>query len=315
MQAIIVKEFGSADQLLLSSLPDLTPGKGEVIIDVEAAGVGLVDVLLRQGLLGVSAPGYIPGIEVAGRVSALGAGVDQRLVGKRVFALGKGGYAQQFVAGAEELVELPDEVTSQGAVALGVNALVARFSIERARLQPGERVLVRGASGGIGSLVAQMGLKLGAEVTAVTSSSMADRVAALGVRRVLERGTNTEPPGPFDVIIDPVAGDAVLALINTLAPNGRYVVNGAAAGYPPAGIAEVMLQSFRRSPTYSLLSLDSVSQEEKARVATALFAEAARGELSPLIAQVLPLHEAAIAHKILEAGDNFGKLVLQPKAA
>jgi NADPH2:quinone reductase len=312
MQAIIVEKFGPADQLFLTSLPDLSPGQGEVVIELEAAGVGLVDVLQRQGRLGASAPGYIPGVEVAGRVAAIGAGVDERLVGKRVFALGQGGYAQQFAAGADGLVELPEEITSEAAVALGVNAMVARFSIKMARLRSGERALVRGASGGIGSMVAHMAVKLGAEVTAVTSSSMADRVAALGVRRVLERGTALESEGPFDVIIDPVAGDAILALISTLAPNGRYVVNGAAGGFPPAGVAEVMLQGFSRSPTYSLLSLDSVPEEERVQVATELFAEAARGELSPLIAQVLPLHEAAIAHKMLEAGGNFGKLVLHP---
>src|SRR5690606_33794228 len=144
------------------------------------------------------------------------------------------------------------------------------------------------------------------------NSSAAESVAALGVRHVLRRGTDPEPEGPFDVIIDPVAGEAVLALIGALGPNGRYVVNGAAAGFPPAGIGQVMLQGFSRSPTYSLLSLDSISGEERHRVATELFAEAARGELRPFIAQVLPLHQAATAHKVLEAGGSFGKVVLQP---
>lgn len=312
MQAIVVKDFGSADQLSLVSLPNLTPGEGEVVIEVEAAGVGLVDVLQRQGYLGRSAPGYIPGVEVAGRVVVVGAGVDGQLAGKRVFAQGQGGYAQQFVASAGGLVELPEGLSSEAAVALGTNALVASFSIARARLQPGERVLVRGASGGIGAMVARMAVRLGAVVTAVTNSNAAESVAALGVRYVLRRGIDPEPGGPFDVIIDPVAGEAVLALIGTLAPNGRYVVNGAAAGLPPAGIGEAMLQGFSKSPTYSLLSLDSVPGGERLGVAKELFAEAARGELSPLIAQVLPLHEAATAHKMLEAGTTFGKVVLQP---
>lgn len=314
MQAIVVKEFGSADQLSLTELPDLLPAAGEVVIDVEAAGVGLVDVLQRQGFLGVSAPGYIPGVEVAGRVVAVGSGVDEHLKGTRVFAQGRGGYAQQFVASASGLVPLPDHVSSEAAVALGVNALVASFSITRARLEAGERLLVRGASGGIGAMVAQLAVRRGAVVTAMTSSGMADSVAALGVQHVLRRGIDPEPEGPFDVIIDPVAGEAMLALIETLAPNGRYVVNGAAAGFPPATVSQVLLQCFTKSLTYSLLSLDSVPQEERLTVATALFAEAARGELKPHIVQVLPLREAAEAHRALEAGGFFGKVVLKPKA-
>lgn len=311
MRAIVVKEFGSADQLSLSTLPDPAPGAGEVVVAVEAAGVGLVDVLQRQGYLGAS-PGFVPGIEVAGRVAGVGAGVDGALLGKRVFAHGQGGYAERFVAGAGGLVELPDAVSTEAAVTLGVNALVARFSILRAGLRAGERVLVRGASGGIGALAAQMAVRLGAEVTAATSAGAAESVAGLGVRHIVRRGIDPEPQGPFDVIIDPVAGAAMPALIGELAPNGRYVVNGAAAGLPPAEIGQAMLQIFSRSPSYSMVSLDSIPPEERRRAATDLFAEAARGELLPLVSEVLPLQEAARAHKMLEAGGRFGKLVLRP---
>lgn len=311
MQAIVVNEFGPADHLSLIDVPARTAGDGEVVIAVEAAGVGLVDVLQRQGYLGASAP-YIPGVEVAGRVASVGAGVDARLIGQRVFAQGQGGYAQQFVAGAGGLVMLPDGVSFEAAVALGINALVARFSLGTARLEAGERVLVRGASGGIGAMAAQMAAQMGAAVTAVTNRQAADGVAALGVSRVIRRGIDPEPEGPFDVVIDPVAGDAVPALLGTLAPNGRYIVNGAAAGLPPAGIGEALLQGFSRSPSYSLFSLDSVSRDAVLAAATEIFAQAARGELRPLIAEVLPLHEAARAHKILEAGKSFGKLVLTP---
>lgn len=311
MRAIVVKEFGSADQLSLSTLPDPAPGAGEVVVAVEAAGVGLVDVLQRQGYLGAS-PGFIPGIEVAGRVAGVGAGVDGALLGKRVFAHGPGGYAERFVAGASGLVELPDAVSTEAAVALGVNALVARFSILRAGLRAGERVLVRGASGGIGALAVQLAVRLGAEVTAATNAGAAERVAALGAQHIIRRGMDGEPQGPFDVIIDPVAGEAMPALIGKLAPNGRYVVNGAAAGLPPAGIGQAMLQVFSRSPSYSMVSLDSIPPEERRRAATELFAEAAREGLLPLVSEVLPLQEAARAHKMLEAGGRFGKLVLRP---
>lgn len=312
MQAIIVKEHGSADQLSLVTLPNPTAGEGEVVIDVEAAGVGLVDVLQRQGYLGIHAPCYTPGMEVAGRVANVGEGVDEQLIGKRVFARGQGGYAEQFVASASGLVMLPEAVSSQAAVALGINALVACLSIRKAGLRAGDRVLVRGASGGIGAMAVQMAAKSGAAVTAVTSAHAAESVAALGARHVSRRGIDPKPQGPFDVIIDPVAGEAVLALITALAPNGRYIVNGAAGGFPPAEIGTALLQNFSKSPTYSLLSLDSVSRDEMIAVATEIFSRSALGELQPLIAQVLPLHEAAHAHKVLESGKSFGKVVLEP---
>ncbi|MEQ8599903.1 MAG: zinc-binding dehydrogenase [Devosia sp.] len=312
MQAIVVEEFGSADQLSLASLPEPRAGDGEVVIGVEAAGVGLVDVLQRQGFLGVSAAGYIPGVEVAGRVIAVGRGVDERLIGKRVFAQGRGGYAQQFTGSADALVALPEQLSSEAAIALGINALVAHFSIRRAGLNAGEAVLVRGASGGIGAMAAQMAAASGAVVTAITNSDAAEAVAGLGVHHVVRRGTDPDPKGPFNVIIDPVAGDAVLALINALAPNGRYVINGAAAGFPPPDIGAALLRGFAGSPTYSLFSLDSVSREDLVSAATEIFARAADGEARPLISEVFPLHDAARAHKLLESGKSFGKIVLRP---
>ncbi|MFN3687141.1 zinc-binding alcohol dehydrogenase family protein [Salinarimonas sp.] len=312
MKAILVKEFGPPDGLALVDLPAPVAGDGQVVVAVEAIGVGLVDVLARRGHLGAAAPGFAPGVEVAGRVETVGTGVDPALIGKRVFALGRGGYAEQFVADRDGVFPLPETVSAEAAMALGVNALVARLSIERARLAAGERVLVRGASGGIGAVAAQMAASSGAIVTATTRAEAAEQVRGMGVQEVIRRDLDPEPEGPFDVVIDPVAGDGMLALIGTLARNGRYVVNGAAAGFPPAGIDQAMLQNFSKSLTYSMVSLDSVAKTELARVAAAVFAEAARGALRPIVAEVLPLRDAARAHRMLETGKRFGKIVLQP---
>src|SRR5690606_5568078 len=121
MKAVVVNRVGAADGLELTEVPDSVCGAGQVSIAVEAAGVGLVDVLQRQGFLGAVAPGHILGLEVAGRVSSVGAGVDASLIGKRVYARGPGGYAERFVASAGEIVALPDAVASASAVALGIN--------------------------------------------------------------------------------------------------------------------------------------------------------------------------------------------------
>lgn len=312
MKAIVVKEFGPPDGLALVDLPAPVAGDGQVVVAVEAIGVGLVDVLARRGHLGAAAAGFVPGVEVAGRVETVGAGVDPALIGTRVFALGRGGYAERFVADRDGVFPLPESVSAEAAMALGVNALVARLSIERARLAAGERVLVRGASGGIGAVAAQMAASSGAIVTATTRAEAAEQVRAMGVQEVIRRDLDPEPEGPFDVVIDPVAGDGMLPLMGTLARNGRYVVNGAAAGFPPAGIDQAMLQNFSKSLTYSMVSLDSVAKTELARVAAAVFAEAARGALRPIVAEVLPLRDAARAHWMLETGKSFGKIVLQP---
>lgn len=312
MQAIIVREFGSADQLSLVELPDPVAGKGQVLIKVEAAGIGLVDVMQRQGYLGVTAAGFVPGIEVAGVVASVGADVDPGLIGRRVYAQGRGGYAGQFLAEARRVVPLPEGLSAEEAVALGVNALVAHFSLERARLRAGETVLVRGASGGIGALAARMAVLSGAEVTAVTHADAASRVEALGVRQVVRRGLDPQPEGPFDVIIDPVAGAAVPGFIATLAPNGRYVINGAAAGIPPDGVGDALLGAFAASPSYSLLSLDSVPVADLVSATAAILGQAAEARIRPIIAEILPLRDAARAHKMLESGKSFGKLLLRP---
>lgn len=312
MKAIVVRAFGESDQLSLVDLPDLVAGKGQVVIDVEAIGVGLVDVLARRGYLGATEAGFVPGVEVAGRVASVGTGADESLIGSRVFAQGQGGYAEQFVADSSRIAILPEGVSPETAVALGVNALVARFSIRKAGVAAGERVLVRGASGGIGNIAAQMAVRSGAVVTAVTRTEEADRVHALGVREVVRRDRDPEPEGPFDVVIDPVAGEGMLRLMGTLAPNGRYVVNGAAAGFPPQGIDQAMLQNFSKSLTYSMFSLDSVSRGDIRTAAEEIFAEAARGELRPIVARVLSLQDAAAAHDLLETGAHFGKVVLKP---
>lgn len=312
MQAVVVGQLGAAEHLAFVDLPELTCGHGQVLIDVEAAGVGLVDVLQRQGYLGAVAPGYIPGLEVAGRVRSAGEGVDPSLIGKRVYARGPGGYAQQFLAPGTEVSVLPEGVSADVAVALGINALVARFSLLKGGVRGGDAVLIRGASGGVGAMAAQMAVRMGAEVTAITNEQAADSVQALGVQHVVRRGKDASPQGPFEVIIDPVAGEAVADLIGRLAPNGRYVVNGAAAGLPPDSVGQSLLQNFSRSPTYALFSLDSVPAHEAVSVTGEIFAEAARGELNALIARTLSLQDAIEAHKMLEAGPRFGKVVLKP---
>ena len=312
MRAIRVMAFGGADQLMLSEVPDLVPGAGQVLILVEAIGVGLVDVLKRRGSLGGEA-GFVPGSEVAGRIVALGSSVDDGLLGLRVFAQSSGGgYAEQFLAEASSVVVIPDQLSSEAAVALGINALVALFSQRQTRLMGGDRVLIRGASGGVGLSSVQAAAHVGATVTAITKSEAASKVEALGAQRVVRRDKGETVEGLFDVVIDPVGGDAVGEFIGRLAANGRYVLVGAAAGFPEATFGQALFSIFQRSPSFSVFSLASVSPDEVKDAADEIFAAAARGTLTPMIGGIFPLSEAAMAHRSLESGAVIGKIVLRP---
>ena len=173
MLAITVPAFGGPDVLRAAELPVPAPGPGQVLIAVESAGVGYVDVMARAGdYAPLAEPGFVPGLEAAGTVTATGDDVDPAWTGRRVYALTwRGAYAEQVVADLAGVVPLPTGVDAETAVALGVNALVARTGLRRAGARAGERVLVRGAGGGIGVHAVQLAAAAGAEVTAVTSSA------------------------------------------------------------------------------------------------------------------------------------------------
>lgn len=300
---------GGPEQLVVRERPDPSPRAGEVLIRTAAVGVGLADVMMRSGQYpGVDPTGLVPGLEVAGTVASAGDGVSPNLIGRRVYAMTKaGGYAEAICLDAQTLVELPDEVPFHTAVGTGLNAVVARFAVERARVEPGQSVLVRGASGGIGSMVVQMAALAGARVTA--ASSRPEQVRSLGAHAVIDRSGG---PGPYDAIIDPVAGDDLGDFFAKLAPNGRIVVCGVAGGLPPAAFGAGLLASFFASPTLSAFSLDSVPAPAVREAVRAVMAMAAEGELKPLIADLITLDQAADAHRALESGGATGKFVIVP---
>ncbi|EYF04508.1 quinone oxidoreductase family protein [Chondromyces apiculatus] len=317
MKAVTIRDFGGPENLVLQNVPALTPAAGQVLITIEAAGVGLADILMRTGAYrgAYTAPaegGFVPGLEVAGTVAGLGTGVDPAWRGRRVFApVQTGGYAEQAVFAADALIPLPDAISAVDAVALGVNALVAKIALERARLVPGERVLVRGAAGGIGTMATQLAAHAGAIVAATTSTAdRGQRLRELGAVEILDRAaTGAEA---FDVILDNVLGPDLATFLGKLKENGRMVLCGAAGGFPPPDFGMALLAGFQRSLTLSTLSLNSVDAPRLAAALQEVFALVAAGHLKPVIEATLPLAEAAAAHARLESGQVFGKLVLVP---
>ncbi len=309
MRQIIVTSFGGPEVLHLTDRAEPTLGAGAVLVRVAACGIGLVDVMMRQGAFPALPLPFTPGVEIAGVVEQVGAGVPAELVGSRVYAaMDIGGYASHVVIAATNLVVLPDAVDFGQAVALGVNALVAMAALQRANLREGERVLVRGGSGGIGLMAIQLAKAFGAVVTA-TSGSGYD-LHKFGADKVV--GRSISGPDQFDVIIDPVAGAELPNAMERLAMNGRLIVCGAAGGFPPADFAAPLLGAFAKSLMVSALSLNSIAANEKAAMARRIFALAEIGRLQPVIHAKYALGGVGAAHTALEAGAVFGKLIAVP---
>lgn len=318
MKAVAVQTFGSPDGMEVIEAATPTPAPGELLIRTEAIGVGGVDAVIRRGTVSGShfGSGYVPGSEVAGIVTMTGEGVDRSWVGQRVWAFTGvgGGYAEQAIASVGNVVPLPDRLSSVDSVALGSAAPVAHFALAHARFAAGESVLVRGASGSIGIAAVELASRGGAGSITVTSSS-ASRGAQLrefGATHVLDRDGNGEGPALFDVIIDIVAGPSLPDFIGRLAPNGRLVIVGVVAGYPPSDFGMTLVNSFQKSLTLSTFSLDTVPTIDRDQTRIELFDAAVRGDIHAVVQDVLPLENAADAHRRMDDGAVVGRLVLIP---
>ncbi|HET9369439.1 MAG TPA: NAD(P)H-quinone oxidoreductase [Vicinamibacterales bacterium] len=338
MQAIEISQPGPPDVLRLVERPEPTPGAGEVLIDVAAAGVNRPDLSQRQGQY-PPPPGVtdIPGLEVAGRIVALGAdgpdGPPASASGRRwregdeVMALvSGGGYAQRCVAPAVQCLPKPASLDLVHAAALPETAFTVWTNVfERGRLRPGETLLVHGGTSGIGSMAIQIATALGSRVITTCGTEEKCRVALeLGAIRainhriedfVAEVAALTDRRG-VDVVLDFIGGSYAPRNLDCLAREGRLVQIGLMRG----ASAELSLQKIMlRRLTITGSTLRIGTSAEKGAIAAALEREAWRhiesGRIRPLVNVVLPLGEAAEAHGRLEAGDVIGKVVLVNRQA
>ncbi|MFF3595227.1 zinc-binding dehydrogenase [Kitasatospora indigofera] len=320
MKAVVIRTFGDPDGMEVVDVPVPVPAPGQVRIATEAIGVGGVDAVIRRGTLAAHGfrTGHLLGSEVAGRVAAVGEDVHPSWIGRRVWAFTglSGGYAEQAVAAVEDVLALPDDLTGADAVTLGGSGVVAHFALERARLTPGETVLVRGAAGSIGITAVQLAGRRGASAVAVTTSSVerGARLRDLGATHVLDRTGEGGPDAPagFDVVIDVVAGPQLPLLLDRLNPNGRFVAVGVVGGQPPADFGMRLMEAFRKSLSFATFSSDTVPAPDRQAVRSSQFAAAARGDLRTVVHEVLPLDQAASAHRRMDAGEVFGRIVLTP---
>lgn len=318
MKAIVVARPGDPSVLELREVEGPTPQRGEVRVRIHATAVNRADLLQRRGLYPAppDAPADIPGLEYAGVVDAVGEAVTELSVGDRVLGLAGGGtYAEQIVLPARTVVRMPDGLSFTDAAALPEATVTAWDAmVEQGGLTSGERLLVHAVGSGVGTAAVQIARALGASVvgTSRTESKLA-RAAALG----LDRGVLTPSPtfatevGEVDVVLDLVGGPYVAESLRCLAPLGRHVLVGLTAGRT----AELDLGLLLRKRLRLFGTVLRARPLEEKIVAMQRFARhvlplVARGAVRPVVEQVLPLAAAADAHRLVEADQSFGKVVL-----
>lgn len=323
MTCIEITEPGGPDVLKPTTRPVPQPGSGEVLLRVAAAGINGPDIYQRQGAY-PAPPGVtdIPGLEVSGTVVATGDGVDRWSNGDVVCALtAGGGYAEYCVAPAPQCLPIPKGLDLVQAAALPETFFTVWTNVfERARLRSGESLLVHGGGGGIGTTAIQIASALGARVFATEGD--ADKCAAcerLGAERAINYATEdfvavikdlTGKKG-VDVILDIVGGDYVARNIACLARDGRLVNIAFRKGSKvEIDLIPVMLK--RLTLTGSTLRIQPV--ERKAEIAAALHEQVwpliEAGKIAPLVHARLPLSKADEGHRIMDAAEHIGKIML-----
>ncbi|MFJ1647410.1 NAD(P)H-quinone oxidoreductase [Streptomyces sp. NPDC088258] len=323
MHAITIPEPGGPEALVWAEVPDPVPGEGEVLVEVAASAVNRADLLQRQGFYDPP-PGSspYPGLECAGRIAALGPGVSGWAVGDEVCALlAGGGYAERVAVPAGQLLPVPEGLETVTAAALPeVAATVWSNVFMVSHLRPGETLLVHGGASGIGTMAIQLAKAVGARV-AVTAGGPEKlaRCAKLGADILIdyreqdfvaEIDRATDGAGA-DVILDIVGAKYLERNVKALAVNGRLAVIGLQGG-AKGELNLGALLSKRAAVTAT--SLRARPLTEKAAIIAAVrehvwpLIEA--GRIRPVVDRTLPLPEAAEAHRALEAGGHFGKLLL-----
>ncbi len=326
-RTVVVEGFGGPERLGWSAGPVPRPGRGEVLLRLEACGLNFSDLLMRRGeYVGGPRPPFRPGMEAAGVVAAVGEGNPALLggeaarVGTRVAAVGAGGLqATHAVVPASACVALPDELPATAAAALPVSYLTAYHALTTAgRAAAGEVALIHSGAGALGTAAVQIARRLGLKVVATASTAeKRARVEALGAEatadyRGFERAVRTATGGRGpDLVLETVGGDVLRRSLRLLPPFGRLVVVGISS-LEPHPIDSVQL--LMRSQAVFGFHLSAVLERPEL-VAAALgriFAWIAEGTVAVQVGQVLPLAEIRRAHELLASRRSYGKIVLVP---
>lgn len=324
MRALLQTAYGSSDVLRLGTAARPTPGPGEVLVRVHAAGIdrgtwhlmtGRPYLMRLMGFGFFSPKRRVPGLDLAGTVIEVGPGVTRFRVGDEVFGIGNGSFAELATAREDKLSLRPSTVSRDQAAVLGVSAITALQALDKAAARAGERVLIIGASGGVGTYAVQIARAQGLHVTAVCRGSKVEAVRALGADRVIdyERADFADGSERYDVILDLGGNTKLGRLRRALTPTGRLVfVGGENGGDLTAGF-ERQLLAFALAPFVKqrfIMMAASEDFESLERVA----ALAGAGQLRPVVDRTVGLAAVPSAIDALVAGQVTGKIVVHPGA-
>jgi NADPH:quinone reductase len=322
MKAVLCKEFGPPESLVVEEVAEPAAGPQQVVVDVKACAVNFPDVLIIQNLYQFRPPlPFSPGAEIAGVVSAVGSGVDHVSIGDRVFAsTGWGGLAEKIAVGADSLIPIPDGIEFGPASSFLYAYGTSHYALkDRARLQPGESLVVLGAAGGVGLAAVELGALMGANVIAAASSDdKLELCRAYGAAETINYATEDlktrirelTDGGGADVVYDPVGGPYSEPALRATAWEGRFLVIGFAAGDIPAiplnltllkgcEIVGVFWGSFvMRDPEHHRRNVEELAGWWRA------------GKLRPHVSSTYPLDRAAEAIRELADRKAKGKVVV-----
>jgi len=320
MTAVLQTSYGGPEVLEVATRPRPEAGPDDVLIRVHAASLNFGDRMMLLGAPRLFRPAYgwprptkqVLGMDVAGEVVAMGVGVTDVAVGDRVFGDIEGGSCAEYVLGTpSRIARIPDGVSYQEAAALPVAGSTALTALRRTEVAAGDRVLVNGASGGVGTFVVQLAKARGAHVTAVCSPTKVQQARDLGADEVIDytQSDYVSQQRSFDVVIDLVGNHTLRQRLATLRTGGRYGssfgMGGSAWLGPLARILHVMLRSLFDARIRPVVETPNRADLEE------VVEYVARGAVRPVIERVWPLHEAREAMAAMVGGHAKGKHVIE----
>ena len=302
MKAARIADYGGPEQIVIEQVPVPEAGKGQVLVRLKAAGVNPADWKMRSGYFKQRMPlpfPWVPGLEGAGIVDAVGADVTTLKPGQAVFGSINNSYAEYAVAAATDLFDKPELLSFEEAASVSVGALTAwQAVIEEAEVQPGQRVLVHGGAGGVGLYAVQLAKWKGAHVIATASSANADFVRSLGAETVIDYRTTKfeDVVHDVDAVVDTVGGDLIARSLPVIKEGGVFVTVAGMVD-PEEGLARgIRATSSRRGDASKLQEISKLLQAK---------------QLVPQVGKVFPLEQARQAQELSATGHGRGRIVLR----